>query len=601
MAVMNQLQLLHDYNKNNKYKFNPDLFVRSDDDVIDELKKIILSCQRDNRYFTIKVVNFTVVEDYNQINQILYNYYDGKTKNKSHTRKKDNKYSYIDLKGSDIKLLIVKYFIKAKDEEEYLDVIIEVPRIVDKYYFRIGGILYSALYQIVDGSTYNNSTSTNAKNPSITMKIVFMATRVYRITLNMKTVNDEDIKINHYISRIFSKSVAADKYILAKYGFYDGLRFIGVKDIYVTKEDIQDENYYTFKRAEGIYINAPKILVDNDPVTQSVVATLYRSIIPCMPFEMIFSKEFWVRSLGGDFNNYTQEKMLQMLSVPDTNIVDTIDKGYSILDSFENIYDISTRDSIRLPFEDKADMYCIIRWIMREFNWLKAKDNLDISIKKIRYAHYIASLYAMKIVKGIYRVADMNKKATIPSIKKAIDTNPNYLPRTIVKCKLVNYRNMVNDMDALTAIKYTYKGISGLGGNNSNAIPDIFRAVHVSHLGRVDLDSSSNTDPGITGTLCPFAKTYDNYFSDYQEPNYWEQEFKDLYDTYRKSIKLIEPLEFMDKILGQTVSDEDKELIQENTMMLENVIREASGVEQTAEYFTVEPEEISAALKAALI
>ena len=76
---------------------------------------------------------------------------------------------------------------------------------------------------------------------------------------------------------------------------------------------------------------------------------------------------------------------------------------------------------------------------------------------------------------------------------------------------------------------------------------------------------------------------------------------KDLYDTYRKSIKLIEPLEFMDKILGKTVSDEDKELMQENTEMLENVIKQASGVEQTAEYFTVEPEEISVALKAALI
>ena len=41
--------------------------------------------------------------------------------------------------------------------------------------------------------------------------------------------------------------------------------------------------------------------------------------------------------------------------------------------------------------------------------------------------------------------------------------------------------------------------------------------------------------------------------------------------------------------------------MKENTEMLENVIKQASGVEQTAEYFTVEPEEISVALKAALI
>ena len=64
---------------------------------------------------------------------------------------------------------------KDRNAEDFIDVIIAVPRVVDKYYFDINGIMRSTLFQIVDGSTYNNGTS-NAKVPSITLKIIFMKT-----------------------------------------------------------------------------------------------------------------------------------------------------------------------------------------------------------------------------------------------------------------------------------------------------------------------------------------------------------------------------------------------------------------------------------------
>lgn len=574
---MNQSQMIFNYNRDNKIPFNADLFNRTDDDIIVELKKIIISCQRENQYFTIKVDNFRVVDDYAEINQILYDYYEETTKNKNSNRKKDNMYGYINLNESDIKLLLVRYYIKVKDQSTYLNVIIMVPRLVDKYYFKIGGITYSALYQIVDGSTYNNSTSNNAKNPSITMKIVFMATRVYRQSLNIGLTNGETIKCSLYMSRIFNKSVSACKYILAKYGYYGALNFLGLYGINVTTYDPSVNNsdyndHYVFQKSEDVFISVPKVIYDNDYVTQSFIMTLCKSIIPTMPYEMIFSQDFWIRSLGADFNNYNQEKFLDLITGADPTISDTIDKGNSILDSFESIYDISTRDSIRLPMEDKYDMYCIVRWIMREFNYLKQKDNLDISIKKIRYAHYIASLYAMKIVRGIYRIADLNKKVTIEDIVRAINTAPNYLLRTIVKCKLVNYKNMVNDMDSLVALKYTYKGISGLGESNSNSIPDIFRSVNVSHLGRVDLDASSNTDPGISGTICPFVPIDGGYFTDYQEPNFWETEFTNSVSMYTDSKKLIEPLIFMEKILGKDMTEE-KAILEVKLNMMEQLIK----------------------------
>ena len=537
--MMTQREVISKFADNNRDRFNPFFFQRNEDEIITELLNVIKSCERENQYFSIKVDSYRVVDDYDEINRILYDYYENISKNKN--KKRDNQYGYINLNESYIRLLIVRYYVKDRSAEDFIDVIIAVPRIVDKYYFKIDGIMRSTLFQIVDGSTYNNGTS-NAKIPSITLKIIFMATRVTRYFVTLKSTRGEEFRATNYHSIIFSKNVAAAKYIFAKFGFYGALNFFGLQNaVFVTRDDPLNSNMYTFKIADGYFISTPKYLFDRVPLLQSVVATLYQHIVPGMPFETIFDNQFWVRSLGAEFSGdeSNHKRMLAILDPEDETTPDTLEKGYSILDSFESIFDISTRNSIRLPMEDKETTYHILRWIMREFNALRMKDNLDISYKKIRFAEYIASLYAFKIAKGIYRISDMNKKANIVSIRKAIRTYPNFLLNAIAKSRMVSYRNMVSDMDSMQALKFTYKGVSGLGensnklGENSNqSIPDIYRSIHPSHIGRVDLDASSDGNPGITGTICPFASVYNGFFEEYQEPNTWEQEFVDVVNEY---------------------------------------------------------------------
>ena len=170
----NQYSFIREYNDKNRPQFNPELFNRSDDAIIEVLKKVILSIERD-RYFVIKVKNFTVVDDYQQIRTLLREQEKFKSKNKN-KQKIDDKYNYIPLKDSDIRLLIVDYYLEVPNPKEgsprskNLRVLIEVPKIVDKYYFRIFGNIYSSLYQVVDGSTYNNSNSANPKSQNIAFK-----------------------------------------------------------------------------------------------------------------------------------------------------------------------------------------------------------------------------------------------------------------------------------------------------------------------------------------------------------------------------------------------------------------------------------------------
>ena len=71
MSKMTQAQFIAEYNDKNREQFNEELFNRDDQDIIEELKKVLLSCQRDN-YFTLRVESFEEVNSYREIKKILY-------------------------------------------------------------------------------------------------------------------------------------------------------------------------------------------------------------------------------------------------------------------------------------------------------------------------------------------------------------------------------------------------------------------------------------------------------------------------------------------------------------------------------------------------
>ena len=395
-------------------------------------------------------------------------------------RKQDNQYDFINLKDSDIKMIKIKYYIGINEKKGYADdtmiVYIAIPRIVDNFYFRINGNIYSAMYQIVDASTYNNNNSKNAKKLSVTFKTIFMPSRVYKYINTLRDVNDNELNCTYFVGNMFKKSLLLMKYIFAKMGYYNTLNFLKVPGVIISEDykDINQDEMYTFPIRANLFVSIPKYIYN-----------------------------------------------------------------ISILGSLEFIYDIGTKRDLRLDPEDKDDIYRILRWMMYEFNALRKKDNLDISTKKVRYAEYIAALYASRLAVGIYRLSDKGDKADLDTVRKAIRIPPMYLMNAITKCQLVNYKDCVNDLDALTALKYTYKGVSGIG-EKSNAISSAYRAIHPSHLGRVDIDSSSNSDPGVSGTLCPFNTLHDLHFIDFKEPSTWDIEINKMINQYKSMNNKIE-------------------------------------------------------------
>lgn len=560
---LNQNSFIREFNDETREEFNPAFFYRSDDDIIRELEKVILSCQR-NKNFLLKVESFEIKSGYEEILEELRR--DEMNRN---PRDKDNEYNYITLKESKIKLLIVNYYIRIYDgrpdnleNSKRLRVLIEVPRIVDKYYFQIFGNIYSSMFQVVDGSTYNN-TSSNSKTQTVSLKTMFMAVRIYRYKKHIDTVNYGTIPCIFFLSRIFNKPVLLLNYLLARFGIYRLCDALKVVDFSITDkyEPEKNKDRYVVKK-HNLYLSLPKYIYENDQVAQSLMYTVCMGINKECDLNNVYTVDYWVKVLGGSFGNRTAKK------------------GYSILDSLESIYDLSTQSAIRLPYEDKKDIYCILVWAIREFSALRQKDIFDIAFKRLRFPEYIAALYAMKLSKGMIRITDTSNM-TIDQIVKVINIYPNYLLKQITSDKLVNYKNLVSDADALYALKFTYKGVSGIGEDNNNkgsSVPPAFRRVHPSHLGRVDLDTSSATDPGLSGMLCPLADIYDNSFSDYKEPNSWREKSDELLKGYRELMGYKEAIEFKDK-LGFRIDKSREALINESMDIIRDLMAPVTVIE----------------------
>lgn len=555
---MNQLEFVHKFIDKTIERFNPDLFRRSDDEIIEQLEKIILSCQMTG-LFTIKVKGFEVIDDYVEIQKTLRDYYDkdGKKTSKGNYDE-DNRYNYIDLKDSDIRILVIHYFIAIKDERDECKVMIAVPKVVNKFYFYLNGNYYLPMYQIVDASTYNNSSTKNNKH-LITQKTNFQPINIYRHQYTLNTTRGESVLITEYDCNVFSKTVPAALFLFAKHGLIKGLHELGVGAIFsINSEDIyhNDPDMYTFvpKRNPNIFISVPKLMCDGNAIVQHVVYTLCMRTDADITINDLYRTEYWVGKLGESFNS--ANKLI---------------KGYNILSSFESILDINIQEQLNLPWAKKKDIYDILKWLIQEYTALRQKDTLDVTKKKIRCAEYIAATYAVKLNTNIYRLSNMGNRADIKSIKNVICIQPMFLINELTKSPLITFRNIVTDMDSLSALKFTYKGISGVGGKNA-AISPAFRLLDISNMGILDPDASSPSDPGVTGALVPMLQPYHHgYLTDEPEPLTWEEEYSKLYDEWKKIKGLQEVIEFKHDVLKDEEAAKEIVMARMATQMASNV------------------------------
>lgn len=509
--------------------YSTKLFERSDNKTVQFLQQVIKSCER-NKFFTIRAESFRVIDNVHEINECLRSI-EAITGNK---RVSINKYDYINLNESEVFLLEINYYLEVNGQSERFPVYIQVPRIVDKYYIKVDGVVYSAMFQIVDGSTFNNTGAKgNKKTPVVQFKSLFRPYINYQFKGELNTINDGTISCVDFESAIINEKqrYMTPLYFIAKAGINGAMDYLGLSNVYITSTTDNRDDYYCFPISESCYISCPKIMYDCNPVMQSFLYTIIMyAVNEPHPFSAIQDRRFWLSKLVYPYKNSPAKLP------PNYSLDAEAQKGEVILDSLEHMYDISTMNAIHLPDADKCDIYAILRWIMYEFKYLRLKSNTDITTKRIRFEEYIAAIYANRLASSLIQRTSTLKGLNLKKLKQAVAIKHDWIIKNIKSENLIAYNDAVNDNDLLYGTKYTYKGISGIGTKKTSAVPVEYRMIYPSHLGIVDIYSSSNSDPGMTGTMCPYVHINDDgTFTDFKEPDSWRESLANVANQYNET------------------------------------------------------------------
>jgi len=457
----------------------------------------------------IKMLDYDYIEHESQFDTDVVN----EKYLKSKKSKGKNIKKHINIDVTRYNMLRVNFKLTLNNEVQYKQVELLLLKQYKKYYLMMSGNKFYPIYQIVDSSTYNNK-------DYVTLKTMYMPIIIKRNTGKLNSIAGDSFQVPHYTLCIFKKKCNAVLYYLATMGLENTLRFMNVEDAIdvVAEPNWDDEEHHYFK-CNHVYVKVVKYLFDNDHFVQSMVYALHE-LCKKTEFHQLEDVDYWVTSLGAEFAKNTNGQL---------------EKGKNVLLSFYRLLDNTTRKSLKLQPFNKENIYALIRWLLCNFSELKAKDNMDLANKRIRMAEYIAFYFIRKLSTKVNMLLSRKRNAvTMADLVGLLTFPPDELIKQLHKSKssLLRYDNTVNDMDFFTALKYSTKGPGSLGEHSSNAVNIKYRGVHPSHVGRLDINTSGSSDPGMGGVFTPFMENFGMYFDDTPEPDNWLTNYKKLYANH---------------------------------------------------------------------
>ena len=141
--------------------------------------------------------------------------------------------------------------------------------------------------------------------------------------------------------------------------------------------------------------------------------------------------------------------------------------------------------------------------------------------KRIRRNEYIVdSTLGKKINENINRIIEKRGKSkmnTMDTLLELFNFNSDIVVSGMRNLNdVIKSDDIVNDMDFILDLAYSNKGPNSLGESNSKMIATKYRYLHPSMVGVVDLNVSSNSDVGMSGSFVPYAEGLrkDNPYAD---------------------------------------------------------------------------------------
>lgn len=520
---------LHFYEHPTTKDYNDD-FLMSRNDV--SLEDLVVTVMKE--YEAIENIHLDKYEVIRDVDEIDMNY---QRMNINHKKKKQDepipnyKYIYEDL-CTEMKF----YFtVRTNLNEVKLVKSILVPKMIDGY-FHMNNKRAKPIWQLLEASVYTQRGRITLKSrmplciykqthrPMFDIDEQPHTFPQYSILMDTTSKRRRGPKMK--ASKKSSKFLNPMLILVTKVGIYDAIAFFGLKDaitiVQKVKEKHRDKFYYF--PLDELYIKVSKDMFDNVELVQSLTGMIYNLSNRDHPvtWETLFDKEYWICRMG-----------LVGSMAKDKSLTAFKDKGHTTLLMFERHLKELTIRSLRLPDAYKENIYCVLRWMMTDYDELKKKDNIDVTTKRIRKNEYIVdSTLGRKISEMI--------NALIPKLSDSRQNDMNALLELFnySSCIILNgLRNLsdlvkndfvLNDCSMLLDLAYSTKGPEALGEKTSKNVVLKMRDIHPSYVGIIDPNCTSNSDIGMSGSFTPFVHIYDNF---YFTPD-WEPSTA-LYDSYK--------------------------------------------------------------------
>lgn len=403
---------------------------------------------------------------------------------------------YTGIKSTRKSLVTVKFKVEFKDEVAYPEINLFVPKRVSHNCFVLNGNKYYTPYQIIDSSTYNT------KN-SVILKSILMSIIVRQDKKKFKDTEGNEYRGGVFYLNLFNKKINVMHYYLPKLGYVNTTKFLKLYKFIELVEEADNTDEYVYFNLKSKYLAVDKQAFNKSNKLRSMVFTLIDVLNERgkrINFDKIEDLNYWKVKLG---SLYTKNPNAQ------------IEKADNVLLSLKRLLDDTTKSYLRIDDNDKQTVYHLIRWMLINFEKLKKKDNLSLLNKRFRYYEYIISPFLRRMSDNTYRILN-TKNLTMSKLLTLFKISPMILIKSMSTSDLIRYNNAVNDMDAFNVLlKWSMRGPQAL--SSSNTVSVYYRDLNPSHVGRLALNHSSNTDPGLSGSFSPFIETDGFRFNKHDE------------------------------------------------------------------------------------
>lgn len=461
-----------------KQKFNHDIIInqRRNDSMIDYLVDV---CKALESISYIKYDDYEVIEE------------EYKFPNKSNTMPINDSRMY----------LVIFHFTVTKDGKvEKVNLPLYLPKLIKDYYFILAGTKYYSIYQNIDSATYNTGSCVILK--SLLMPIIIRGDKKTFIATNGVGFSGNIFSLN-----MFKRQINIFNYYFTLGGFDKALKYFGLHDKVqilekgsVSKKKLQNPEskflYFLINKEYYLRVSRKDLMNKN---FRNYVATLID----------VVNKKMEIRKLNNI--KYCRTKLGALFT---TNTNSQLDKCRTILVSLKRILDERTKKNLHINDKDKKDIFSVVRWITDNYDLLKDLNNFSLENKRLRLSEFMITPFVRYLSGKTYRLLN-SKTIDIDKIKGIFRINPMHIISDLQVSDLLRYCNAVNDCDIFNSgLKYSARGPQALGEGSKKTVSIYYRGIHPSHFGRFSLNTCSASDPGLSGCLSPFVKTYGMYYTD---------------------------------------------------------------------------------------